>query len=316
VRVAIVGGSGLLGRHIAAGLLKRGDDVTVLSRNPVDAQQRSRSATIRPWRPGDAESLAAELTDCDAVVNLAGVAVGPRPWTAGRRRAILASRISATRTIVEALARLDQTRRPNILVSVSGTDAYTGSDAVEATEETPSTDGFLARVCGAWEAEAARAKAIGVRVAILRIGFVLAPDAAALALYVAPFRVGLGGPVGDGRQWISWIHIDDVVGLTGLALDDPHADGVINAVAPTPAHQAEVARAIGRALHRRSWLRIPAPLVRLVMREQAILPLGSRRVRPQRALGLGYTFRWRELDAAVADALRPGHANSDRSGAA
>ena len=304
MKVAIVGGSGLLGRHISAELLGRGDRVLILSRDPGRVRRRlSPDVIVTGWSVADPAGLATILGDVDAVINLAGVPVGPRPWTPGRRRAILRSRLDATGAIVAAIARLGSERRPRVLVSASGTDGYTGLDASPATEASPSSDGFLARVCLAWEAEAGRARELGVRVAILRIGFVLARDATVLRLYALPFRLHLGGPLGDGRQWMSWVHVDDVVALFLFALDDRRVDGIVNAVAPQPARQAEVAAAIGAALHRRSWLPVPAPLIRLAMGGASTLALGSRRIVPQRPAELGYRFRRPELRSAVADAL-------------
>jgi uncharacterized protein (TIGR01777 family) len=304
MKVAIVGGSGLLGRHISAELLGRGDRVLILSRDPGRVRRRlSPDVIVTGWSVADPAGLATILGDVDAVINLAGVPVGPRPWTPGRRRAILRSRLDATGAIVAAIARLGSERRPRVLVSASGTDGYTGLDASPATEASPSSDGFLARVCLAWEAEAGRARELGVRVAILRIGFVLARDATVLRLYALPFRLHLGGPLGDGRQWMSWVHVDDVVALFLFALDDRRVDGIVNAVAPEPARQAVVAAAIGAALHRRSWLPVPAPLIRLAMGGASTLALGSRRIVPQRAAELGYRFRRPELRSAVADAL-------------
>jgi uncharacterized protein (TIGR01777 family) len=304
MRIAIVGGSGLLGRHVSAALLERGDRVRILSRDPSQARHHANpSLEVERWSTDDPAGLTAILGEVDAVINLAGVPVGPRPWTAGRRRSILRSRLEATEAIVAAIGSLPPGRRPAVLVSASGTDSYTGLDASPATESSPSSDGFLARVCLAWEAEAARARALGSRVAILRIGFVLARDATVLRLYALPFRLGLGGPLGNGRQWMSWIHVDDLVGLFLLALDDPRVDGIVNVVSPEPARQAEVAAAIGSALGRSSWLRVPALLIRLALGESSVLALGSRRVVPARALDLGFVHRWPELRAAVAAVL-------------
>ena len=304
MNVAIVGGSGLLGRHLSAALLERGDPVRILSRDPARVRHRlDPGLEVERWSTNDPAGLATILGEVDAVINLAGVPVGPRPWTAGRRRSILRSRREATGTIVAAIGSLPPERRPVVLVNASGTDSYTGLDASPATEASPSSDGFLARVCLAWEAEAGRARELGLRVAILRIGFVLARDATVLRLYALPFRLGLGGPLGNGQQWMSWIHIDDLVGLFLLVLDDSHVDGIVNAVAPEPARQADVAAAIGAALGRRSWLPVPATLIRLAMGESSILALGSRRVVPARALELGYVHRWPVLRTAVAAVL-------------
>jgi uncharacterized protein (TIGR01777 family) len=238
------------------------------------------------------------------VVSLAGVPVGPWPWwIPGRRRAIVESRVATTRAIVTAIGRLSPDQRPGVLVSASGTDGYEGHDAEPADEAAPFTGGFLAEVCRAWEGEARRAEALGVRVVIVRIGFVLARNGPALAVYAMPFRVHLGGPLGDGLQWISWVHVDDVVALLRLAIDDERVAGPINAVNPEPVRERDLARAIGRTLGRRSWLPVPEPIVRLAMGESAVLPLGSRRVVPGRALALGFRFGWTDLDAALADVL-------------
>jgi uncharacterized protein (TIGR01777 family) len=304
MRVAIVGGSGLLGRHIAAELAARGDAVIVLSRDPTRVRKRwVLEVRVARWSPNDPIDLARTLHDLDAVINLAGVAVGPRPWTRGRRKAIVGSRLEATAAIRLAIARIEPDRRPRILLSVSGTDSYTDLDATPATEATPPANGFLARVCLAWEAEAAQVRSLGLRVPILRIGFVLARDAKVLSVYALPFRLGLGGRLGSGRQWMSWIHVDDLVGLVLMSLDDPRIDGVVNAVSPTPARQAEFAGAIAAGLGQRSWLPVPAKLIRLAMGAASTLALGSRRIVPERALALGYRFRWPDLSDAMADVL-------------
>jgi uncharacterized protein len=307
MKVALIGGTGLLGRRIASRLAADGDAVLVLSRHGHQTSRLgSAGTTIERWTPGDPAGLAAVLRrhGIEAIVNLAGTPVGPRPWTAKRRRDILESRLSATGTIVDALAGLPEASRPRVLVSASGTDTYTGQDEALATEESPVSPGFLADVCLTWEAAADRAAASGVRVVKLRIGFVLAAGAKALGLYALPFRLGLGGPIGHGRQWMSWIHIDDVAGIVALAIHDDRVVGIVNAVGPDPARQRDVAAAIGSALGRRSWLPVPAWLVRLMLRGQAVLPLGSRRIAPARALAFGYRFTWTDLGEAMADVLR------------
>jgi uncharacterized protein (TIGR01777 family) len=304
-RVAIVGGSGQIGRRLAAALVARGDDVVVLSRDPARARRhRSTAGRVVRWSADDAGGLAGILDSVTAVVNLTGVPVGPWPWTAGRRRAIHDSRIGPTTAIVDAIRRLPSDRRPSVLVNASGTDGYKGIDATPATEATPSGDGFLADLCRDWEEAALAAERAGVRTVVVRIGFVLAPEAKALRLFALPFRLHLGGPLGSGRQWMSWIHVDDVVGLLTLAIDDRQLGGPINAVSPEPARERDVAAALATALHRRSWLAVPAPLIRLVMGQASVLPLGSRRIVPARAVERGYRFRWVDLRSAIEDAVR------------
>jgi uncharacterized protein len=304
--VVLVGGSGKIGRALASSLAADGVDVLVLTRDVDRARARGSTVPLAAWSADRIDDLAARLAGARAVVNLAGVPVGPRPWwIPGRRRAIRESRVATTRSVVEAIRRLGPEDRPRVLVSASGTDGYEGRDAAPADESTPFGHGFLAEVCRAWEGEAREASALAARVAIVRIGFVLARGAPALEIYALPFRLGLGGPVGSGRQWMSWIHLDDVVALFRMAIDDDRVAGAMNAVSPRPAREGDVATAIGAALGRRSWLPIPAPLIRLAMGESSVLPLGSRRVVPRRALELGYRFRWTELEPAIREVLGP-----------
>jgi uncharacterized protein (TIGR01777 family) len=305
-RVAIAGGSGFIGRHLASSLVARGDEVTVLSRDPDRAQRRERSAgTLVRWSGVDADETARLLDGLDAVVNVTGVPVGPVPWwLPGRRRAIRESRLGPTSTLIDAMGRLPAGRRPRVLVNVSGTDGYQGLDAQPATEADDRATGFLPDLCHEWEAAARRAEELGVRVAIVRNGFVIGPDAAALQLLVLPFRLHVGGRLGSGRQWMSWVHVDDVVGIMQLAIDDPGVTGPINAVSPEPIHEADMADAIGAALGRRSWLPVPALPIRLALGEVSVLVLGSVRAIPARADALGFRHRWTDLRAAVTDVLR------------
>ncbi|HEY7968895.1 MAG TPA: TIGR01777 family oxidoreductase, partial [Candidatus Limnocylindrales bacterium] len=251
----------------------------------------------------DPDELAGLIDGVDAVVNVTGVPVGPRPWTPGRRRAIQESRLGPTRTIVEAMRLLPSDRRPSVLVNVSGSDGYQGLDETPATEADDRAPGFLADLCREWEAAARAAEELGVRVAIVRNGFVIGSDAKALELLVLPFRLRVGGRLGSGRQWMSWVHVDDVVGIMTMAIDTPAASGPFNAVSPEPVHESDMAAAIGRALGRRSWLPVPALPIRLVLRDVSVLILGSVRAIPTRAPALGYRFRWTDLDAATRDVL-------------
>jgi uncharacterized protein (TIGR01777 family) len=305
-RVAIAGGSGFIGQHLAASLVARGDDVIVLTRDPERARRRGRTQGRFVRWTGSNSGEAADLLDgFEAVVNVTGVPVGPKPWwLPGRKQAIRESRLGPTRAIVEALGKLPADRRPRVLVNVSGTDGYQGLDTQPVTEADDRATGFLPDLCHEWEAAARRAEAFGVRVAIVRNGFVLGPDAKALQLLVLPFRLHLGGRLGSGRQWMSWVHVDDVVGIMELAIDDERATGPFNATAPEPARQADAAAAIGAALGRRSWLPVPALPIRLALGEVSVLVLGSVRAVPARAIQLGYRHRWTDLHAAMRDVLR------------
>ncbi len=304
MRAVIAGGSGMIGRHLAAALLADGWDVDILTRDVGRASRRiPTGARAVAWTPNDPTSLEAVLDGATGIINLAGVSLGPRPWTPGRKRAILVSRLAATNSIVAALRKLPPERRPGVLVNASGSDVYTGRDDQPADESTEPSHDFLADVCLRWEAAGREAEAIGVRVALVRTAFVLAPDAPVLRLLALPFRLFVGGRLGSGRQWFSWIHIDDLVGIYRLALTDPSIGGPINAAAPEPCRQADLARAIGRTLHRPVWLPAPAWAIRLALRDQATLLLGSRRVVPAAARSAGYEFGRPAIEEALADVL-------------
>jgi len=230
--------------------------------------------------------------------------VGGGPWTDGRVREILDSRVRATSALVAAMASLPADARPGALLSASGVDYY-GERGDEVLDEAsaPGNGAVLAGVCARWEAAAREAEPLGVRTVLLRTGLVLARGAAALRLMALPFRLFVGGRTGSGRQWVSWVHLDDVVGLYGLALRDREVSGPLNVVAPGPVRQAELAAEIGRTLHRPVWLPQPAPLLRLALRRQAELLLVGHRVVPAAAMGRRYEFRQPALGPALADAL-------------
>ncbi|MGZ8502555.1 MAG: TIGR01777 family oxidoreductase, partial [Candidatus Limnocylindrales bacterium] len=255
MRVVIAGGSGMIGRHLARALLADGWAVDILTRDAGRTSRRlPRGARAVAWTPDKPNGLETVVDGADGVINLAGVSLGPQPWTPSRKRAILDSRLAATNAIVAAARALPPERRPGVLVNASGSDVYTGRDAQPADESTEPTHDFLADVCLRWEAAAREAEALGVRVALVRTAFVLASDAPVLKLLALPFRLFVGGRLGSGQQWFSWIHIDDLVGVYRLALTDPSMSGPINAAAPEPCHQADLAAALGRTLHRPCWL--------------------------------------------------------------
>ncbi len=312
-RIVIAGGSGTVGRQVAAALVAGGDEVVVLSRDPDRAASSlpSGAEAVR-WSVAATQELSAALADASAVVNLAGIPIGPLPWTPGRKRAIRDSRLRATTALVKSIAGLPPDHRPGVLVNASGTDVYAGRDEAPATESTPPADDFLARVCLVWEAAARAAEPLGVRVVILRQAFVLAPGAPVLRLLALPFRLFLGGPLGSGRQWFSWIHVADLAGLYERAVASPEMTGIYNAASPEPCRNAELAAALGRALGRPSWLRVPGWIIRLGLGEESTLVLDSRRAVPDRATKDGFTLRYPDLEAALRDVLTRGR-RADRN---
>jgi uncharacterized protein (TIGR01777 family) len=294
VRVALVGATGLIGGHLARALLARGDEVVALVRG-----ERSGIAGARDvhWDPAEGPVPAGALDGADAVVNLAGAPIGAKRWSAGRKRLIRESRVLTTRAVVDALAAEGA---PRVLVNGSGVDRYAiGDDPVD--ESSPPGHGFLAETAVAWEREAMRAADHGVRVVVIRTGLVLAREADALERMARPVRLFAGGPLGGGRQWYSWIHIADEVGLILHALDDPAVRGAMNAVSPGPRRQRDFVGVLAQTLRRPAAVPAPAVAVRLAVGEMATLALDGRPVLPRVALDTGYEFRFPDLEGALAE---------------
>jgi uncharacterized protein (TIGR01777 family) len=307
MRIVIAGGSGFLGRRLAAAWLAAGHEVTVLTRSASRTAGRPAVGTgtgLVRWNPPRVDDeLVASLSGADAVINLAGVAIGGRPWTPGRKRAILQSRLDATEAIVGAIGRLLATDRPKVLVNASGIDVFGDRPEGEMTEDSPPGDTFLADVVLAWEAAARAAEPLGVRVATARTALIVAPEALAWRLILLPFRLFVGGPLGSGRQRFTWIHVDDAVGLYDLAVRDDSIVGPINMVAPEVPTQRDLARAIGRAMHRPAIFPVPAILLRLALWGQADIVLHGRVAVPAKALAAGYAFRHPTVESALRDVL-------------
>lgn len=299
MRVAITGATGLIGRRLVRELRERGDEVTVLSRSP-DRAERELGVTAVGWDPAGEPAPPAALEGRDAVVNLLGENVAQR-WTARARREIRDSRELGTRNLVAGMARLE--RAPAALVSSSAVGYYGSRRDEQVLEGDPPGDGFLADVCVAWELEAARAEELGVRVVLLRTGVLLDASGGALAKMLPPFRMGVGGPVAGGRQYVPWIHGDDLTGLQMTALDDVAWSGPFNASAPEPATNRELSKALGRALHRPAVLPVPGAALRALYGEMAEIVTGGQRAVPARALEHGYRFRRPQLDDALSAAL-------------
>jgi uncharacterized protein (TIGR01777 family) len=292
VRVLVAGGTGFVGEALRDALGAAGHEVTVVSRDP----ERVEGPAVA-W-----EDLAVAVPESDAIVNLAGESIAGGRWSPARKERIRDSRVSTTRRIVEAVASVAQ--RPQVLLNASAIGYYGPRGDETCDECTPAGTGFLADVCKAWEAEAAAAEHHGVRVVRLRLGVVLGRDGGALARMVPSFRAFLGGPLGDGKQWMSWIHRDDVCGLALCALTDERVRGPVNATAPGPVTNAEFARTLGDVLARPAVVRTPAFVLRLVFGELADMLLTGQRVLPRVADRLGYHWRYTHLAAALRASVR------------
>jgi uncharacterized protein (TIGR01777 family) len=300
MNVTLTGATGLIGTGIVRALQARGDAVTVLSRDPDKARAALGDVDAHAWRPREEPAPAAALSGRDAVVHLAGESVAQR-WTDDARRAIHDSRERGTRNLVAGLAAAEQ--RPGVLVSASGVNYYGPRGDEPLTEDAPPGDDFLARVCIAWEREAAAARELGLRVATLRTAVVLDQNGGALSKMLPFFRLGIGGPVAGGRQYLPWIHAEDIVGLYLAALDGADWVGAANACAPEPATNRDFSRALGRALHRPALAPVPGFAVRLLYGDMAEIVTAGQRTVPMRALEHGYAFRHTDLDEALRDAL-------------
>jgi uncharacterized protein (TIGR01777 family) len=279
--IAITGATGFVGTHLRTALAAAGHEIRPLSvRNGVSP---------------------ADVSGAGAVTHLAGEPATGR-WTAAKRAAILESRRDGTRAVVDAMAGADAP--PAVLLCASAVGFYGDRGETVLEEDAPSGDGFLSEVCRAWEAEAARAGEHGIRSASLRFGIIFARDAEAFRRLSQPARLGLGGPMGSGRQWWPWVHIDDVVGVATAALDDERYAGPVNVTAPAPERQRDLARTLGRVLHRPAFLPAPAFALKIALGGFADELLGSRRAIPAKAQSLGYAFAQPLLEPALVDLTR------------
>ncbi len=295
MRSLIIGATGFVGRHLVARL----DAPIVAGRSRGKVSQHFGDIEVRTWSQ---QHVDPELfTGVDTVFHLAGESVFHGRWTAAKKERIRLSRVEGTRRLVEAMSAAEQ--RPTTLICASAVGYY-GSRADELlTEQSSPGDDFLARVCVDWEREAMRAEEFGVRVVCIRTGVVLGRDGGALAQLLLPFKLGLGGRLGSGNQWMSWIHIEDLVGIMLHAAVHPEIQGAVNGVAPEPVINRVFTQRLGTVLHRPAVLPVPASILRLVIGEFATVLLASQRVVPERISAAGYTFSFSGLDEALADLL-------------
>jgi hypothetical protein len=298
MNVTITGATGLIGRRLVRALQHRGDQVTVLTRNPEKARA-SLGVDAAAWDPQRGTAPAGALSGRDAVIHLAGERVAQR-WSDKAKRAIHESREGGTRNLVAGIA--EASPRPPVLVSASAVGYYGKHGDEEVREAAPPGDDFLARVCVAWEREADAASALGLRVAKIRTGVVLDKSGGALKTMLTPFKLGVGGPVAGGAQYMPWIHVDDLVGLY-LAAVDGDWSGAYNGSAPTPVTNKAFSKALGRALHRPAIAPVPAAALQALYGDMKEIVTEGQRAVPARALEAGYAFKHPDLDEALRSAL-------------
>ena len=303
MRIVIAGGTGFLGGPLAEVYAEDGHDVVVLTRRLPAGEARHESGTGVPgitrvgWKPdGQGGPWAATLDGADAVINLAGEGIGDRRWTPQRKAQLRDSRIIPTRSLAAAIRA--SAVPPKVLVSASGVGYYGASGDEPKTEDSPAGDDFLAHVCEDWEGEALGAVSPATRVVVTRTGVVLERAGGALTQMMRPFQLFVGGPIGSGRQYISWIHRHDWIEMLRWIVQTPEVTGPINATSPEPVTNREFARALGLALRRPGFVPAPAFVLKLALGEMASLALTGQRVLPARVQALGYHFRYPHLDQA------------------
>jgi len=297
MNILITGGTGMLGRALCAVLLAEGHQLTVLSRQPAKVAKLCGAsvqafASLDDWRPD---------VHFDAIINLAGAQILDFPWTEARKHTLWASRITLTEQLSAAIARAE--RKPSVLLSGSAIGYYGDCGEAPCSDAfavpNPSAHDFGARLCAAWETAANQAAGWGVRVCLLRTGLVLARQGGLLARMRLPFKLGLGARLGDGLQWMSWIHIDDWVGAVLTLLRTESASGAFNLSAPQPVRNADFTYALGAALSRPTPFTLPTFVLRLILGHRAYLLLGGQRVLPERLLNMGYRFQHSTLSEAL-----------------
>jgi len=300
MNILIAGGTGLIGSALAESYLSDGHQVSIISRNPAKV------AKIYHPVAWDEPSLVAALAQTDAVINLAGASLaGENPlqmrWTPKHKQAIISSRLTVGKKLLQAISKLD--RKPEAFLQASAIGFYDSKEVGPADEKTVSGNDFLANVCRDWEASTADIEELGVRRLVIRIGLVLSQSGGLLPLLALPFRLFVGGRIGSGNQFLSWVHIQDVVESIKFLIEHPEHQGIYNLTAPNPVTNREFSCALGKTLHRPSWLPVPAFALKLILGEAATLALDGRPVYPVRLLKSGYNFAFPDLASSLEDLL-------------
>jgi uncharacterized protein (TIGR01777 family) len=307
MRVIITGGTGLVGRALSAGLGSDGHEVIVLSRSPDQATRLPASVRVERWDARTSDGWAHLADGADAIVNLAGANLAgagffPSRWTDERKQRIRDSRINAGRAVVQAVEQAS--RKPRVVIQASGLGYYGFHGDEELTEEAPAGNDFLARLAARdWEPATAAVEAMGVRRAVVRSGVILSAQEGALLRLILPVRLFVGGPMGSGKQWMSWIHLEDEARAIRFLIENDQASGPFNLAAPNPVTNAAFMRALGHVLHRPSFLPLPGFALRLAFGEVSDVVLEGQRVVPRRLLDLGFQFHFSDVEAALHDVI-------------
>jgi uncharacterized protein (TIGR01777 family) len=290
MNILITGGTGFIGSPLTRELREAGHNITITTRRQSDSKDKL------TWSPPTLIAVDT-MSKIDAVINLAGEPIVPKRWTKERKELIMSSRVNTTRALVESMRNANP--KTKVLISASAIGCYGPHGDEYVAEDTPPASDYLADVCKKWEAEALKARELGVRVVLVRIGGVLEADGGALPQMIIPFKFFLGGPIGSGKQWFSWIHRDDIVGIIKYALDNENIAGPVNATAPNPVTNKEFSSALGKTLNRPSCFAVPGFAVKTTLGELGAVLLTGQRVLPDKALKEGYEFKYSEVSEAL-----------------
>jgi uncharacterized protein len=297
MKIAIAGATGFVGSRLVEQLLAQGHEVVIFTRSPQQVSSRFSKAQVVGYEPLKSGEWQTAISGCDAVVNLAGEPIAEKRWTPAQKRTILDSRQLGTQKIVAAIAAASV--KPTVLINASAIGYYGTSETSKFNEDSPAGQDFLAEVCTAWETAAQAVTATGTRLVILRLGIVLGENGGALGKMLAPFSAFVGGPIGSGKQWFSWVHRDDVVKLIITAITDSQMQGVYNATAPNPVTMADFSQTLGAVMNRPSWLPVPNFALEAMLGEGAIVVLEGQQVIPTHTLAQGFEFQYPTLTPAL-----------------
>ena len=297
MHILITGGTGLIGRHLIPRLLLLGHQISVVTRDVASARDKL-DARVSLWS-GLAQQH--DLNGIDAVINLAGEPIADKRWTAQHKQQLCESRWQITERIASLINA--SSAPPAVLISGSATGFYGDTGDLVMTEEDPGHEEFTHTLCARWEQLALSAQSARTRVCLLRTGVVLAKEGGALSKMKLPFKMGIGGPIGSGKQYMPWIHIDDMVNAILWLLDNENLHGPFNMVSPYAVRNEQFAAMLGHAMHRPAFMRTPASAIKMMMGESAVLVLGGQHVLPKRLEASGFGFRWYQLDEALADVV-------------
>jgi len=298
MRIVIIGGTGFIGRKLVTSLQQEEYDLTVVTRNADKARENMGDhAEFCQWDGENEETLDKIFSDAYAVINLSGENIGGKRWTKSQKQKITESRVNSAKAIVKAINQVET--KPGVFIQASAIGYYGSDFKAEKTEKSGKGKGFLSDVSQKWE-NATRDLDHSVRLVLLRTGVVIGPGGGALNVMEKPFKLGFGGHFGLGRQWLSWIHIDDIAKAIQFLLENKDAEGVHNLTAPNPEKMKDFAKELGRTLKTRSWFHVPSPLIRLVMGQMGEeMLLSSQKVIPMRLLEEGYSFQFTDLRSAL-----------------